>query len=257
MRRIEGFAVYVLWLREMKRFFRARSRVVGTIVMPLFFLAFMGLGFRRSTLPGLPAGVGYVPFLVPGILGMSLLFSSTFAGLSVLWDREFGFLKEIMVAPVGRLAIVLGRMAGGVSTSLLQVAVILLIAAGAGFRPVSLLHLPLALLFMLLTSTTFIGVGLIFASHMRDLQGFNIIMNFVVFPLYFLSGAMFPLHNLPAWVRLLAHLDPLTYGVDGMRGALIGHSVLPPAVNLLVLAGFALAAVIIGAWSFEHSETVG
>ncbi|MFQ6109533.1 MAG: ABC transporter permease, partial [Candidatus Aminicenantales bacterium] len=116
---INATAVYVLWLREMKRFLRAKSRIAGAVAMPLFFLAFLGLGFRRIAIPGISSEMDYIRFLVPGILGMSLLFSSTFAGLSVLWDREFGFLKEIMVAPVNRVSIVLGRMAGGMTTALI------------------------------------------------------------------------------------------------------------------------------------------
>jgi ABC-2 type transport system permease protein len=253
---INATAVYVLWLREMKRFLRAKSRVAGAVAMPLFFLAFLGLGFRRIAIPGVSGGVDYIRFLVPGILGMSLLFSSTFAGLSVLWDREFGFLKEIMVAPVNRVSIVLGRMAGGMTTALIQAVVILGISFLMGFRVSAALSLLLALVFMTMIATTFIGLGLIFASKMKDIQGFSIIMNFVIFPLFFLSGALYPLENFPFWLRYLSYIDPLTYGVDGLRGSLIGVSSYPVGLDLAVLLAFSLTMVFMGAYFFEKSESL-
>lgn len=253
---IQKAAVIVLWSREMKRFMRAKSRIIGALAMPLFFLAFLGMGFRKVTLPGVAEGVGYINFLVPGILGMSLLFSSTFGGLSVLWDREFGFLKEIMVAPVSRVSIVLGRIAGGVTTALIQGLMILVISFVLGFRVQTLLLLPVALLFMILISVTFLGLGLIFASKMRDMQGFSIVMNFVIFPLFFLSGALYPLENFPVWLRVLCHLDPLTYGVDGLRGVMIGMSVYPVWLDLAIMSLFSLAMIGMGAYFFDKNESV-
>ncbi len=253
---IDRTAITVLWLREMKRFMRAKSRIIGALAMPLFFLGFLGLGFRRMAVPGMEAGVGYIRFLVPGILGMSLLFSSTFGGLSVLWDREFGFLKEIMVAPVTRVSIVLGRIAGGVTTALIQSLLILIISFLMGFRvPSAFLFLP-ALVFMILISVTFLGLGLIFASKMRDMQGFSIVMNFVIFPLFFLSGALYPLSNFPRWLRTLSYLDPLTYGVDGLRGTLIGFSSHPVVFNLVLMVVFSALMIGLGAYFFEKSEGV-
>jgi ABC-2 type transport system permease protein len=187
---------------------------------------------------------------------MSLLFSSTFGGLSVLWDREFGFLKEIMVAPVSRISIVLGRIAGGVTTSLIQGILILCVSLLMGFRISSPLSLLLALVFMVLISVTFLGLGLVFASKMRDMQGFSIVMNFVIFPLFFLSGALYPLENLPPWLRYLAYADPLTYGVDGLRGVLIGVSVLPFWLDLGIMLLFYLFMIALGAYFFEKSEVL-
>ena len=253
---IQKTAIVVLWSREMKRFMRAKSRIIGALAMPLFFLAFLGMGFRRVALPGVAEGVGYINFLVPGILGMSLLFSSTFGGLSVLWDREFGFLKEIMVAPVSRVSIVLGRIAGGVTTALIQGLMILGVSFILGFRVQSWFLLPVALLFMILISVTFLGLGLIFASKMRDMQGFSIVMNFVIFPLFFLSGALYPLENFPGWLRVLCHLDPLTYGVDGLRGVMIGMSVYPVWLDLLLMGLIALMMIGLGAYFFDKSESV-
>ena len=240
----------------MKRFIRAKSRIVGALAMPLFFLAFLGLGFRRMTIPGLSGEVGYINFLVPGILGMSILFSSTFAGLSVLWDREFGFLKEIMVAPVSRVSIVLGRIAGGATTTLIQAVFILGISFLMGFKITSVVSVFLTLVFMVMIAVTFISLGLIFASKMRDIQGFSIVMNFVIFPLFFLSGALYPLENFPAWLRYLSRLDPLTYGVDGLRGVLIGVSSLPVVSNFIVMSIFSAIMIVLGAYFFEKSESV-
>jgi ABC-2 type transport system permease protein len=253
---ISGITVYVLWLREMKRFLRSKSRLIGALAMPLFFMAFLGMGFNRMAVPGMSGDVHYMRFLVPGMVGMSLLFSSTFAGLSVLWDKEFGFLKEIMVAPVSRVSIVLGRIAGGITTAILQGVAILLISVLAGFKIDSLWGLTSALLFMVLIATTFIGMGLIFASRMKDMQGFSIIMNFVVFPIFFLSGAVYPLKNLPAPVRILSSIDPLTYGIDGLRGSLIGVSLWPAHLTMGIMAICALLMVALGAYFFEKSESV-
>lgn len=249
-------AVYVLWLREMKRFFRAKSRIFGALAMPLFFLAFLSLGFRRMPVPGVESDVDYINYLVPGILGMSLLFSSTFGGLSVLWDREFGFLKEIMVAPVRRISIVIGRIAGGVTTALIQGVLILFISTLLGFRIGSVLSLFLALIFMILISVTFLGLGLIFASRMKDMQGFPIVMNFVIFPLFFLSGALYPVENFPSWLRILSYVNPLTYGIDGIRRVLIQVSSFPLLFDFLLMAGFSLLMVILGAYFFEKSESL-
>jgi ABC-2 type transport system permease protein len=246
--------VYVLWLREMKRFLRAKSRVIGSLAMPLFFLAFLGMGFNRMAVPGLSGNVNYIQFLVPGILGMSLLFSSTFGGLSVLWDREFGFLKEIMVAPVNRVSIVLGRIAGGMTTALIQGLMILGISVILGFKVRSLPALALALAAMLLITITFLGLGLIFASVMKDMQGFSIVMNFVIFPIFFLSGALYPMENLPKAIRVLSYADPLTYGIDGLRGVLLGVSSRPPAVDIVIMASFSIAMVLVAAYAFEKSE---
>ncbi len=249
-------AIYVLWLREMKRFLRAKSRIFGTVAMPLFFLAFLGMGFRRIAVPGMSGDVDYFLYLVPGIVGMNLLFSSTFGGLSVLWDREFGFLKEIMVAPVPRVSIVLGRIAGGVTTALIQGLFILGVSSLLSFRIKSIPSLGLAIGFMILISVAFLGLGLIFASKMKDMQGFSIVMNFVIFPLLFLSGAFYPLENFPSWLRYISFLDPLTYGVDGLRGLLAGISSYSILFNFGMMVGFALVMISLGAFFFEKSESV-
>lgn len=253
---IEWIAVYVLWLRELKRFYRAKSRVIGSLMMPLFFLVFLGFGFTKTAVAGVPAGVDYITFLVPGIVGMTMLFSSMFAGISVLWDREFGFLKEIMVAPVKRVSIVLGRIVGGMTTTMIQGTLILLLSTFLGFKITSFMPFLGALLFMVLISTTFIGLGLVFASKMTDLHGFQLVMNFVIFPLFFLSGALFPIENLPPAIKVLSYIDPLTYGVDGIRASLIGASSFSFITDLIACIGFSLFMVVLGTYLFEKSESV-
>jgi ABC-2 type transport system permease protein len=253
---IHGTAIYVLWRREMIRFFRAKSRIVGSLAMPVFFLGFLGLGFRRMPVPGMGEGTGYIGFLVPGIIGMTMLFSSSMQGMSLLWDKEFGFLKEIMVAPVGRVSLVLGRVAGGATTSMIQGLLILGASLLMGFRLPGPGALAFGLVFMLLIAFTFIGLGLVFASRMKDMQGFGIVMNFVIFPFFFLSGALTPLENFPWFVRALSYADPLTYGVDGLRAVLIGRSSLPVAVDLAVMVGFSLIMLFLGTWFFEKSEGI-
>lgn len=256
MKKINLNAIYILWLREMKRFLRAKSRIFGMLATPLFFLAFLGTGFAKMPIPGMPRDITYISFLVPGIIGMSMLFTSTFAGTSVLWDREFGFLKEIMVAPVSRLSIILGRIAGSATTSLLQGTVILCASMLMGFKILGIPQLLLSIIFMALISITFMGLGLAIASKIKDVQGFGIIINLIMFPLFFLSGALYPLENIPGWLRSLSYIDPLTYGIDGLRGLLIGASSFSVIHDFAILAGFSLLMILLGTYSFGKSESV-
>lgn len=248
-------AIYIMWLREMKRFLRSKSRVIGSLMVPFSFLLFMGFGFKSGfNLPGMPQETNYLDFLVPGIIGMTMLFTSTFAGISVLWDREFGFLKEIMVAPVRRSAVVLGRIAGGVTTALIQGILILIISLFMGFQVINPFGLVLAFLFMFLISVGFIGFGVAIASKMKDIHGFSLIMQFIIFPIFILSGAFFPITNLPVWLRLLSYIDPLTYGVDGLRASLINFSQFPIFLDLILLFIFGFLMVILGTYLFAKME---
>ncbi|MHA1835592.1 MAG: ABC transporter permease [Candidatus Odinarchaeia archaeon] len=248
--------IYVLWLRELKRFIRSKSRIVGTLVLPLLFMVFLGLGFGNMILPGMPTPINYINFLIPGIVGMTMLFTSMFAGLSVLWDKEFGFLKEIMVAPVSRVSIVLGRTAGNITTTMIQGSLVLGLGYLMGLQFTGVLSILIALVFMALISSIFIGLGLIIASNMRDIQGFSIIMNFVTMPLFFLSGAIYPIANLPEWIAPVVFIDPLTYGVDGLRGALLGVSIVPLYIDFIILIVLAVVLITLGAYFFEKSEGV-
>jgi ABC-2 type transport system permease protein len=224
------------------------------LMMPLFFLIFLGFGFKGAFFPGVSHTKDYIHFLVPGVIGMTLISTSTMAGLSVLWDREFGFLKEIMVAPVSRVSIVIGRIIGGMTTSLIQAILILIISIGMGFTFYNFSSVLLTLLIMILISSGFIGLGLIFASIMRDIQGFGLITQMIIMPLIFLSGAFFPLTNLPRFLRYVSYLDPLTYGVEGLRRALVGFSFLPFWFDFLVLVSFSAFSIILGSYLFEKTE---
>ncbi|MCD6233112.1 ABC transporter permease [bacterium] len=246
--------IYVMWLREMKIFLRAKSRWISNLALPFFFLFTMAFGFRRFRIAGVFHGMSYGNFLVPGIIGMTMLFSSMFTGISILWDRDFGFLKEIMVAPVKRSAVILGRVSGGVTNNLIQGISILLSSFLIGFRINSLLSIFWALLFMVVISVGFNGLSVAIASKMRDPQAFPLIMHFFTYPAFLFSGALFPIADLPFWLRSFSYLDPLTYGVDGLRGVLVGFSQFPPILDLSVLLIFSLAMVILGSWLFSRTE---
>jgi ABC-2 type transport system permease protein len=239
----------------MKRFSRSPSRVIGSITMPLLILVALGAGFGRMPIPGINSP-NYLSFLVPGMLGMTILFSGVFSGMSVLWDRQYGFLKEIMVAPVPRVAIVIGRIASGSTTGVIQATVIALVASAIGFTFPSVAGFALAIVFMVLISVIFTGIGLVFASRMKDEQGFGLIMNFLIMPFLFLSGAFAPLGNLPPWVKAFSYADPLTYGIEGLRAALLGGSAVPLPLSLGVCMAYATIMVLAGAWFFETSQAV-
>src|SRR5262247_2422559 len=212
--------IYVLWLRQLKRFVRARSRIVASIGQPLLYL--LGLGYGLGPVFQ-KAGLGsYLQFIAPGVIAMTVLFTSIFSGIELIWDRQFGFLKETLVAPVPRLWIMLGRTLGGATVAMLQGVLIFVICLIAGFRPANLTSIPLALLFMALIATVFAALGTVIGSSLKDMQGFQLVMNFLVMPIFFLSGALYPLSNLPKVLAMLTRLDPLTYGVDGVRTILIG-----------------------------------
>ncbi len=246
-------AVYVIWLREMKRFSRSKSRVIGLLAMPVFFLVGLGLGFNGIV--HIPGVADYLEFLVPGIIGMSLLFISMSSGIAVLWDRQFGFLKEIMVTPNSRTSIVLGRIAGGATTAMIQAVLVIAIAVLIGFTvTVGWINL-VAIVFMFLLAVIFISLGLTFGSFITDFQGFSVIMNFITFPLFFLSGAIFPVSSFPGIVQYVSYVNPLTYGVDGLRGALTGTSMFPMWLDVAVLVVAALIMVAITALAFERTET--
>jgi ABC-2 type transport system permease protein len=246
-------AVYVLWLREMKRFTRARSRVIGILVMPLFFL--LGLGLGLGGLVGHVGGGTYLQFIVPGIIGMSLMSTAIASGFSVIWDREFGFLKEIMVTPNSMASIAFGRMLGGTTTAMLSATMVTVISVLIGFH---IHYAPMALvsiIFMVLVAMTFISLGLILASVITDLQGFGMITSFFTMPLLFLSNGLFPLSQFPRIVQDIAYVNPLNYGIDGIRGALGGASAFPLAVDLVAMLLFVAAMASIAIYAFSKSET--
>ena len=242
--------IYTIWLRNMKRFLRSKSRIVGSIAMPLFFLLFLGVGLNSVVqLPGL--GENYIVFLIPGMVAMSVLFTSVFSGIQIIWDKQFGFLKETLVAPVSRLEIMSGQTLGGATTAVIQGSLILVLSMFVGFPLLNPVGFLIALAFMVLIGISFTAFGIAIASRMEDMTGFQLIMNFVVFPIFGLSGALFPISSLPAWMVPLTLLDPLTYGVEGIRYGLTGVSQINPLVCGAVIGGFTLVMTILGAYLFR------
>jgi ABC-2 type transport system permease protein len=241
--------IYTVWLREMKRFLRARSRIVSSLALPFFWLAFIGVGFGASvTIPGM----SYLNFLAPGIVGMILLFTSIFTGISVIWDRQFGFLKEMLVAPVSRTSIFLGKTFGGATVAVINASIMLAIATALGIIPLGI-GIAAAFVFMVLISMCFVAIGLIIASRMKSMEGFQMIMSFLIMPIFFVSGAIFPLQNTPAWMQAVAHLDPLTYGVDGLRNVLINAGIFSVWVDLAAMIVICTGLILVGGYLFRKS----
>jgi ABC-2 type transport system permease protein len=245
-------AVYILWLRQFKRYIRSPARLVASLAQPMMFL--IALGFGLGSIFARAGQGSYIQFLVPGIVAMSIIFSSIFSGMEMLWDRQFGFLKETLVAPVPRFAIMLGRVAGGATTAMIQGAIVLIISTAFGFRPHSWLVVPEAFAVMLLISLLFSAFGMVVGSKMTDMQAFPLIMNFIVMPLFFLSGAMFPLHGLPTPLLIVATADPLSYGVDALRQLLIGAGHFGFGLDIAVLSGLTLALLFLGSYFFSRME---
>ncbi len=253
---IDPLPIYTMWLREMKRFLRVKARVVGSLLMPLFFLAFLGLPMSfmpARQIPGLE-GIGYLDFLAPGIVGMTLLFAGTMSGASVIWDKEFGFLKEVLVAPVNRFSVILGRSLGGMTTAIIQALVIVGIAVAMGVKLSSVSGFFLAIVIMILTCAAFTGFGLIIATKLGNLEGFMAIMNLIVFPIFFLSGALFPIQSMPSWLRYIMYINPLTYGIDGLRGTLVGVAAFPLWLDFAVLITLCVALATLGSYFFSKME---
>ena len=245
-------AVYILWLRQLKRYSRSRARMVGSLGQPILFLLALGYGlgptFARA------GGGDYLQFLAPGVVTMGILFTAVFGGIEIIWDRQFGFLKETLVAPVSRLKIVLGRTLGGATVALIQGLIVFGVCLVAGFRVMHPLLLPLALAYMVLIAVFCTAIGTVVGSVLQDMQGFQLIMNFIVLPLFFFSSALFPLHGLPPALHIAVRLNPLTYGVDGMRGALSGGFAFGVVTDLVVLGTLTAILLAVGAYLFSRIE---
>ena len=245
-------AIYILWLREVKKYGRSRVQIIASLGQPLLYL--LVLGFGLGPVYQKAGGGSYLQFMAPGIVGMTVLFTSVFSGIALLWDRQFGFLKETLVAPVPRIYVMIGRTLGGATVAMLQGTLIVVVCLIAGFRPVSLPGIPLGFVFMALIAIVFAALGTSIGSSLQDMQGFQLIMNFLVLPIFFLSGALFPLNNLPKALAFVTKLDPLSYGVDGLRAALIGASHFGAIVDAVVLAVVAAVLLGLGAWRFSKIE---
>ena len=244
--------IYILWLRQIKRYVRSKSRMIGSLAQPVLFLLSLGYGFGSVFQK---AGQGnYIEFLAPGIIGMGIIFSAVFSGIEIIWDKQFGFLKETLVAPVSRFSIMLGRTIGGATVATFQGTLVLLVSLLAGFHPTNWLFILPLLVAMFLVALVFSALGTMIGSLLNDMQGFQLIVNFLIMPLFFLSGALFPLTNLPAVMNIVVRLDPLSYGVDAFRGLLIGVTHFGLAMDMSVLLGFALVFVTLGSYSFSKVQ---
>jgi len=245
-------AIYILWLRELRRYVRSRAQIAASLGQPLMYLVALGFGlgpvFQK-------AGQGsYVQFVAPGVISMTVLFSSIFSGMGLLFDRQFGFLKETLVAPVPRFQIMLGRTLGAATVAIIQGLLVVVVCLIAGFRPVNAATAPAALLFMMLIACVFSALGTAIGSVLQNMQGFQLIMNFLVMPMFFLSGALYPLNNLPKLFSIVTSLDPLTYGVDGMRTVLLGVSHFGAALDAAVLVVVAAVLLLVGSRLFSKIE---
>jgi len=245
-------AIYIMWLRQIKKYLRSKSRIVGSLAQPILFLVALGFGFGPIFQKA--GGGNYIDFLAPGIIAMSVLFTAMFNGIEVIWDRQFGFLKETLVAPVSRYSVMLGRTLGGATVASIQGVVVFLISLLIGFRPVNWALVPLAFVFMFLIAILFTALGTAIASKLEDMQGFQLIMSFLIMPTFFLSGALFPIDSLPGPLSIITKLNPLSYGVDGIRGILTGVSHLGLFVDLIVLIFSSLIITISGSYLFSKIE---
>jgi ABC-2 type transport system permease protein len=247
-------AVYIMWLRSVKRYLRSRARIVASLGQPLLFL--LALGFGMGPIFKAAGRGDYIQFLAPGVIGMTILFTSVFAGMELLWDRQFGFLKETLVAPVSRLSIIIGRTFGGATVAMIQASIVITICLIAGFKPASYAGLPLAFIIMILIAVMFTALGMAIGSLLEDFQGFQLVMNFLVMPIFFLSGALFPLTKLPSLLSFAASIDPLSYGVDGLRGCLLGSAAshFGVSLDLTVLALLSAFFLVIGSWLFSRIQ---
>ncbi|WP_292376201.1 ABC transporter permease [Methanosarcina sp. UBA411] len=245
--------IYILWLRQLKHYWRSKPRLLGSLGQPLLFLVTFGFGFGPMYASA-SGGGNYLDFLAPGIVSMSILFTAVFSGLEVIWDRQFGFLKETMVAPISRTEIMIGKTLGGATIAMIQGLIVLSLTYVLGFRIPSLASLALGLVFMFLIAIFFTGLGLAIASMMKDMQGFQLIMNFLIMPIFFLSGALFPLENLPKAIYFISRIDPLTYGVDGLRGAIAGMSTFGVFNDLAIIGLLSVLVCTVGAFLFSKVE---
>ena len=243
--------IYTLWRRETKRFTRERTRFVSSFVQPLLWLVIFGAGLGSALRSSM--GLNYQEFIFPGIIGQTLLFTSMFMGVSVIWDRQFGFLKEIMVAPISRVSIFAGKMLGVSTDSMIQGMIVLMLGFVIGVH-ITISMVIAVLPLMLLVTLGVVCIGLTLASFMTSLESYGTIMTFVNLPMFLLSGALFPVNNLPSWLKAVVYINPLTYGVDAMRAVILGNAYVSPftiQVDVLFLLIFDAVMILVGTYAFS------
>jgi len=245
------WAIYILWLRDIKRYWYDKARIFASLGQPILFLFVLGTALSPS-FKG-PSGINFSEFIFPGIVSMTVLFTSIFSAISIVWDREFGFLKEVLVAPVSRWSIVTGKALGGSTVALFQGTLMLLLAPLVGVR-LTLFSVVGALFVMFIIGLAMNSLGIVIAARMKEMEGFQMVVNFLIMPLFFMSGALFPMDNLPAWLAVLNRLDPLTYGVDLLRAVILGIHSFPILMSLSVILGFMIVMFAIAVFEFNLSE---
>lgn len=249
-------AVYIIWLRDLKRHFRDRARIIGSLGSPIVFIFILGQGLGSSLqFGGASAAIDYKAFIFPGILGMTVMFAGVFAAISIVWDREFGFLKEMLVAPVPSWSIALGKVISGATIACFQGSLMLMLAPFVGID-LSIGMVLKLLPTMFLVSFSMTGLGMILATRLKTMQGFQVVMNFIMMPMFFISGGMFQLTSAPKWMDTLSKVDPLTYGVDALRGIMISGAPTryPLAVDLGVVALISSAMIITSVVAFSRQQ---
>ncbi len=247
--------IYTLWLREVKRYLRDRARIISSFVQPLLWLGIFGSGIRFAQ--NLPPGLTPQQFIFPGIIGQTLLFTSMFMGISVIWDKEFGFMKEILVAPISRFSVFLGKMFGDSTDAVIQGTIVFILGLLLGLELNPLMFLE-TLGIMVLITFGLVGIGLTVASFMESLESFGVIQSFINLPLFFLSGAIFIIGaGVPAWLQVASSFDPLTYGVDALRTVILGNAwppLHPLFYDLLIISAFDVVMITIGTVAFSRRK---
>lgn len=249
--------VYTVWLRDIKRYYRDKPRIIGSFAQPILFLFVLGTGIASSfSTFGGGGGKEFLDFMFPGIVGMTVLFTSFFSAMSIVWDREFGFLREILVAPISRTSIVVGKLLGGSTIAMFQGAIILL------FSPLLKIPITFVIFFkvlgiMFLVAIAISAMGIVLASVIKSMQAFQVITNFLLMPMFFLSGALFPLNNTVKWMNVVSKINPLSYGIDAMRTMILNNPVLqlyPLWLDIMVLVSVTLVMSILGAFLFSRQD---
>jgi len=241
--------LYAMWYREVKVFLRERSRLISAIFMPLFWMFIFGQGVGSIV----KVQGNYQFFIFPGFLAMTIIFSSLFNGAYLVWDKKVDFLKEVLVSPLSRTTVFFGKAIGGISDALLQAIILMIIGffLRIPFNPASVV---LTLIMLVLLAIGLVSLGLIIGSFMESPEGFGLVASFAVYPMFLLSGALYPLNNLPSWLQVLTHINPATYAVDGLRSIILGTSSMSYAANLGVLIGFDVLLVLAGTWAFNRMK---
>ena len=260
-RNIRG--AYTIWYRDVVRFKRDRVRMFSSLGMPVVYLFVFGSGLSPAMAEMGGGRIDFKQFMFPGVLTMTVLFTSVFSAVSIVWDREFGFLKEVMVAPVSRVAVALGKVAGGSTVSLFQGLIVLLLAPVLGVD-LSISQIVTLIGLMILLAVMMTALGILIAARQTSMEGFHMMMNFVLLPMFFLSGAFFPLRGIPIWMEVLSKLDPVTYGVDPLRQVSL-RALVPPDLmhtialnpltyNVIIMVSFAILFLIPAVWLFGRQK---